>query len=224
MHILSTWQNCEGVGNRGNSTIKYLCPMMPKVHRWEGTFVIPWARQGPNAGGHTKEGAYRTVRSLLGVAFVACSRGTVISSPCAFSQHLTGPVNPHPWCARLPWALHEVVERNAKRAKRLPCGTGHPIWQNAKWTKRYGAGLGRGTCLFGVTAVPKSSTYGLPWQGVWAATTTNAFVRRWCGGPPLLYASPLGHRTPADLKIPAKKQKATPDIERVVRCGVHTMQ
>ena len=34
----------------------------------------------------------RAMRSLLGVAFVACSHGTVLSSPCAFSQHLTGPV------------------------------------------------------------------------------------------------------------------------------------
>ena len=44
----------------------------------------------------------RAVRSLLGAAFSACSHGTVVSSPCAFSQHITGPVTLfHPQCARL---------------------------------------------------------------------------------------------------------------------------
>ena len=42
------------------------------------------------------EGAYGAVRcavrSLVGVAFVASSRGTAISSPCAYAQRLTGPV------------------------------------------------------------------------------------------------------------------------------------
>ena len=36
----------------------------------------------------------RTVRCLLGLAFFACSGGSPISHPCAFSQHLTRPVTP----------------------------------------------------------------------------------------------------------------------------------
>ena len=45
-----------------------------------------------------------------------------------------------------------------------------------------------------------SSTNGPLRQGVWAATTTIQLVRRMEWRPPLLYAYPLGHRVPDNLK------------------------
>ena len=45
-----------------------------------------------------------------------------------------------------------------------------------------------------------SSTNGPLRQGVWATGTTMQLVRRMGWRPPLLYAYPLGHRVPGNLK------------------------
>ena len=54
-------------------------------------------------------------------------------------------------------------------------------------------------------------------QGVWAATTTIAMVRRMEWRPPLLYVNPSSHRVSATLKISQKCVKQQPKNERAVR-------
>ena len=58
-----------------------------------------------------------------------------------------------------------------------------------------------------------------PRQGVWAATTPIALVRRMEWRHPLLYANPLGHRVLATLKMHKTRTKN----ERAVQCAVRAV-
>ena len=61
-------------------------------------------------------------------------------------------------------------------------------------------------------------------QGVWAATTTIAMVRRMEWRPPLLYVNPSSHRVSATLKIRQKCVKQQPKNERAVLCAVRAVR
>ena len=105
------------------------------------------------------------------------------------------------------WAtLQDLIPCEVRNAKRVQ--TNAP----QAWAPMRGTLFGGGPCrggLFELNAPPR--------QGMWAATTTIAMVRRMEWRPPLLYVNPSSHSISATLKISQKCVKQQPKNERAVR-------
>ena len=107
---------------------------------------------------------------------------TAVPKSASLSSHHQPTASRSNTVALWDWAPRRVAMQNAKGPKRYLAGLGTPI--RFYWV------------LLGIRYVPlwcdghskecisllSSSSYGLPWQGLWAATTTIALVRRWSGG------------------------------------------
>ena len=105
------------------------------------------------------------------------------------------------------WAtLQDLIPCEVRNAKRVQ--TNAP----QAWAPMRGTLFGGGPCRGGLFELN-----GPPRQGVWAATTTIAMVRRIKWRPPLLYVNPLSHSISATLKISQKCVKQQPKNERAVR-------
>ena len=86
--------------------------------------------------------------------------------------------------------------------------------------RRLGHPRGAPSSVVGRAEEVSLSSTAPPRQGVWAATTTIAMVRRMEWRPPLLYVNPCSHRVSATLKISQKCVKQQPKNERAVLCAV----